>query len=338
MSVNVGVVGVGHHGIHHTRIYRELSGVELVGVVDTDRDRLQSVQEQYDVRTETNIADLLPDVDAVSVVVPTESHFDVTTQCLKSGTDVLVEKPMTRTLSEAEKITELAREKGAVLQVGHIERFNPAVRAFQDELRSTPRFVECHRLSPFRFRSADINVVLDVMIHDLDVLCSIVPGEVKDVESVAISVVTNYKDIANARLTFDSGCVVSLSASRISIKSLRKMRIFSEEAYYSLDFQEKELDVYEKPEILEELTEDQIKSYREQERQGELDTEELFKSYFDREEAVGDQKSEEPLKMELEEFTRSVRTKETPPVSGEDGLKVMKLASRIQNSWEESIP
>jgi predicted dehydrogenase len=238
-SLRVGVVGVGHLGRHHARIYSTLPSVSLVGVCDTDVIRGQAVADECRVSNFGDLGDLLSLVDAVSVAVPTSAHFAVVSNCLQRGCHVLVEKPIASHVWEGEQLVELAKAGGKILQVGHIERFNPIVELMRP-LVSRPGFIECHRLSPFQPRGTDVDVVRDLMIHDLDLLLSLGLGPILQVEARGLPVFTDLPDIANVRILFETGCLANLTASRISTGRLRKIRIYQRERYISVDFGGKE--------------------------------------------------------------------------------------------------
>ncbi|GBC81037.1 scyllo-inositol 2-dehydrogenase (NAD(+)) [bacterium HR10] len=300
----VAVIGVGRIGKEHVRIYTSLPEATLVGVCDTDRTRGEQIAAQYAVRYYADYRELLDRVDAVSIAVPTESHCEIACEFLKHGVAVLVEKPMARTLEEAERMIRWARETGALLQVGHLERFNPAVRALA-ALVFEPKFFEVHRLGEFTERSLDIDVVLDLMIHDLDILLSLVQADVRAIYAVGVPILTDRVDIANARLEFANGCVANVTASRISREKVRKLRIFQPNAYLSLDYTRQELEVYrlvtpsalgQRPRIVTERV------------------------------PVA---KDEPLRAQLQSFLRCVREGTPPLVSGEDGRKALALALRI---------
>lgn len=237
--LRVGVIGVGHLGRHHARIYQELPMVSLVGVVDINRSRGTTIGQEFGVPNFENLADLLPLVDALSVAVPTSAHYSVATTCLTHDCHVLVEKPITSHVWEGEKLVELARSKRKILHVGHIERFNPIIEVVRP-LIQTPGFIECHRLSPFQPRGTDVDVVRDLMIHDIDLLLSLGLGPIKEVEARGLPVFTAYPDIANVRILFESGCLANLTASRISTGRLRKIRLYQRDRYISVDFGVKE--------------------------------------------------------------------------------------------------
>src|SRR3990172_1876497 len=242
-NIRVAVIGVGHVGQHHARIYRELPGVELVGVVDIDRAKLQELSKSLGVAAFQDYRDMFGRVDAVSIAVPTVLHAPIARDCLERGLDILVEKPLAETLEEAEELTDLARPPGPILQVGHVERFNGAVRALQRMVK-TPGFIECHRLSPFPQRSTDVDVILDLMIHDIDIILSLVKSPVTQVYAVGVPVLTDRVDIANARIEFASGCVANVTASRVSVERVRKIRVFQPDTYISLDYASQEISLY----------------------------------------------------------------------------------------------
>lgn len=238
-SLRVGVIGVGHLGRHHARIYSTLSSVSLVGVCDIDIARGQMVADECGVTFFKDLDELRGLVDAVSVAVPTSAHFAVVTSCLQQQCHVLVEKPIASQVTEGEQLVGLAKSKGKILHVGHIERFNPIVELMRP-LVSQPGFIECHRLSPFQPRGTDVDVVRDLMIHDLDFLLSLELGPILQVEARGLPVFTDFPDIANVRIVFQNGCLANLTASRISTGRLRKIRIYQRERYISVDFGGKE--------------------------------------------------------------------------------------------------
>ncbi len=297
-KIKVGVVGAGHLGEHHVRIFRQLPGADLTGIVDTDRSRLKEIAQKYRTAAFRNCEELIAaGVEAVSIAVPTEHHFAAARLFLEKGINVLLEKPITRTVKEAEILLEIAKKKKIVFQIGHIERFNVAVKAL-NKLVKRPRFIEGHRLGPFPRRSTDINVILDLMIHDLDIVLSLVRSEVKSIQAVGVPILSPYEDIANARIAFKDGCVANLTVSRVSPERIRKIRIFQEDAYFSLDFQTKEISVYRK-----------------------------FKDKIVQEKIGPEEK--ESLKLELEHFLHCVSRKKSPLVSGEDARRVLEVALKI---------
>ncbi len=301
-SVRVAVIGVGALGRHHARILSQLPGVELTGVVDINEARAREIGGVVNAPWSINAAEMMGRVDAVTVAVPTESHLQVALPFLQRGTAVLVEKPLARDAREAQQMIEAAAASGAVLGVGHTERYNPAVEAVRP-LLDHPRFIEVHRLGTFPDRSLDIDVVFDLMIHDLDVVLSIVPSEVVAVEAVGVAVLTPKPDIANARLKFASGCIANITASRISKDRVRKIRIFQRDAYLSVDYASQEVERW--------------RLVKGNGRMPAIDGGKL------------DVVQEEPLKRELADFVAAARDKRAPGVTGGDGLRAVELAQRI---------
>jgi predicted dehydrogenase len=300
--VRVGVIGVGALGQHHARVYAGLSGVDLVGVHDADPSRAREVAERHGGRAFPTVEALLGEVRAVSVAVPTVDHHRLARQALEAGRDVLVEKPMTSTLEEADDLIALADERKAVLQVGHIERFNPATDVLKATVRE-PRFIEVHRLGSFSPRSLDVDVVLDLMIHDLDIVLCLDGSEAVQIDAVGVPVLTPKVDIANVRLRFASGLIANLTASRVSVDKVRKFRVFSPRTYISVDFTRREAQVARlkegeggRPQIATEKT------------------------------AAPDQ---EPLQRQLEGFVAAVRDRSRPVVPGSDGRRALALALAI---------
>ncbi len=322
--LRVGVVGVGHLGQHHARVYRELKETELVGVVDHDADRARSIARKLKTEWSTDPAFLCDRAQAVNVVVPTVFHHDVAMPFLERGISVLVEKPMTYRVEEAEALVAAAAAGGAKLQVGHIERFNPGFRALA-AYDLQPVFVECHRLSPFRFRSADVSVVFDLMIHDLDIIQCLFRSPVKRIEAVGVPVISQHEDIANARVVFENGCVANATASRVSLKTMRKIRIFAPNCYVTIDTEEGVAHFYRKKAGFDKVA-DRLKTAGNLAMLGELrklaynDLVEMEKIKLD---------SEEPLKAELASFARAVIEDRTPEVTGEDGVAAVRVAAAV---------
>lgn len=306
-KTRVGVIGVGHVGQHHARIYRELPGVELAGIADIDPARLQEVKRVAEAPVFQDYRELFGHVDGVSLAVPTHLHAQIARECLDRGVDVLVEKPMAQTLEEAEELTDLAKRRGRILQVGHVERFNGAVRALH-RIVKTPGFIECHRLSPFPQRGTDVDVILDLMIHDIDIILSLVKSPVSQVNAVGVPVLTDRVDISNARLEFASGCVANVTASRVSIERLRKIRIFQPDTYISLDYASQEITLFRR------LPPD-------------LASQPPQLPQIVREEVVVEK--EEPLRLQLMSFLSSVRERTRPEVSGEEAVEALRVASQI---------
>ncbi|HRI86925.1 MAG TPA: Gfo/Idh/MocA family oxidoreductase [Candidatus Hydrogenedentes bacterium] len=310
-TIRAGVIGVGHLGYHHARIYAALEGVQLVGVVDRSLEHAMRASADFGAPFFMDASELLAQgVDAVSVVVPTSAHKEVALQCIAAGVDVLVEKPIAATIDEAEAIVNAAAKHGRLVQVGHIERFNGAVVALMEAVKN-PRFIECHRLSPYPNRGDDVSVVLDLMIHDLEILLALVGSNVAQVDAVGVPVFSKFEDIANARIRFESGCVANVTSSRVSMEKMRKIRIFASDAYVSTDYSAQEVIVYRKKPI--ELTPDITPMEL-------IDIEPL------------EVHKEEPLKRELASFISCARDRSRPLVSGEDALAALRLAQRVVDS------
>jgi predicted dehydrogenase len=300
--VPVAVIGVGHLGSRHARVYAGHPDAHLVGVADILPDRAQQVAEEYGTSAVTDYRALLPRIRAASVAVPTVDHYRVTLELLEAGVDVLVEKPIAATIAEAEGMVEMARARGRILAVGHTERYNPAVGALLACV-GDPRFIEVHRLGVFIPRSLDIDAVLDLMIHDLDIVTKLVRSELTSVEAVGVPVLTERVDIANARLRFASGCVANLTASRISQTKVRKLRVWERQQYISVDYLHQQALRYQLVHV-----------------QGKVPE-------IRNEDAVHHR--EEPLKLELEDFLGAVIERREPQVSGEDGLRALGLATQV---------
>jgi len=244
-KLRAGVIGVGYLGTFHAQKYAAMEHVDLVGIVDADRDRAEKLAGQLGTRAYGSHRELLGNVDAVSVVVPTQDHYTVSMDFLENDVDVLIEKPITTTLEEADRLIERAEDRGLIIQVGHLERFNPAVVALEG-LVGTPRFIESHRLSIFKPRGIDVSVVLDLMIHDIDIILNFVKSDIRHIHAAGIPVITDEVDIANARLEFENGCVANVTASRVSMKNERKIRMFQQDAYISVDFANHDITIINK--------------------------------------------------------------------------------------------
>ena len=324
-KVKVGVVGVGHLGQHHLRVYSELLEAELVGVYDIDIAKAKVKAEQFHTKQFENLDDLLKQTDAVSLVVPTSSHFSVGERILRSGVSVLIEKPITETVKQAGKLIELAKEKDLVLQVGHIERFNPAFKAIKN-MKLEPKFIESHRLAPFASRGTDVAVILDLMIHDIDLILSLVNDNIKRIDAAGVSVITDREDIANARITFEKGCVANITASRISAQPLRKFRIFQKNSYISLDLLEKSAEIYRLVETEKAEKETQIDSVI-----GKLPWEIGKTIVYERPQI----EKEDMLTTEIKSFLWAVENESQPIVSGEEGKRALEVALRIVRKVNE---
>jgi len=310
MSLRIAVVGVGHLGRHHARLLSSLPGVQLSAVVDTNRARAEEIAQASGTRALFDARDLVGQVDAVTIAVPTELHRDIAMPFLEAGIGVLVEKPMARSLMEADELIAAAARANVVLAVGHTERFNPAVEAARP-LLVDPRFIEVHRLGTFPERSLDIDVVFDLMIHDLDVVLSLVRAEVESIEAVGVPVLTGRVDIANARVRFANGCIANLTASRISRDRVRKIRFFQPAAYLSIDYAAQKIELWRlvkgagpMPSI----------------EGGELPV-----------------TSEEPLKRELADFIDAVSSRRPPLVDGAQGRRALALAQQITDKMTTEL-
>ncbi len=298
-KINVGVVGVGHLGSLHSRVYSHLKSVNLVGVCDVDKKRAKKIGRRYKVWYFSDYKELFGKVQAVSIVVPTILHFKIAKDFLEAGVHVLVEKPITKTLEEADELIEIAKKNNLILQIGHIERFNPAVLAMESHLKS-PKFVEGQRMGPYhkKARVKDVGVVLDLMIHDIDIILALLKSEVKNIEVVRASSMADFEDMANVRIAFKNGAVCDITASRVTQEEVRKIRIFQEDSYIALDLLNHEANIFRKKDGI--IYKDRIKIKR-----------------------------KEPLKEELKSFINCVRNNERPIVSGKEGREALAVALAI---------
>ena len=301
-TLKAGVIGVGHLGQHHARLYASSPESQLVAVTDQSMERAQFIADRHGARAIQTVDELLGVVDVVSIAVPTSAHYAVAKSCLLAGKHVLVEKPIAVTSAEAHELVQLAKQKGCRLQVGHSERFNPVMQVMRPHI-GKPVFIECHRLSSFSDRGTDVDVILDLMIHDLDMVLSFGLGPVEDVQAAGVPVLSSTIDIANARIQFAGGCVANLTVSRVSTNKMRRLRLFQRDNYISIDFQT---------------------------RQGIIcrrDAKAGQRPAVEMEQVQGGE--EEPLKLQLESFLQAVRTGTRPVVSGEDGAAALDAAHRV---------
>jgi predicted dehydrogenase len=303
-KIKAAVVGVGYLGRFHAQKYAQIPGCELVAVVDGREEVRNAVAAEVRSRPVADYRELLGQVDAVSVVTPTPAHFEIADAFLSAGAHVLVEKPITETPAQARSLIARAAEKRRILQVGHLERFNAAILAAEPHLHS-PRFMECHRLAPFKERGTDVNVVLDLMIHDIDLVQSLAGSEIESIDAVGSPVFSGEIDIANARIRFANGCVANTTASRVSLKTERKLRIFEDAAYISLDLQQKILTLIRKRDAAPAPGQLPVSIEEANLEQGDA------------------------LKAEIESFLECIRNDRRPIVSGEDGLRALETAIRI---------
>ena len=336
MAVRIGVVGVGSLGKEHARIYAELAAtgrVQFVGVHDSAPDTARRIADKHRVPAFASVAELVNACDAVSIVTPTITHFELAQTLLRQQKHVLVEKPMTENGAQATELVRLAQENNSVLQVGHVERFNPVFKYLQT-VAIEPRFIETHRLSPFPARSTDIGVVLDLMIHDLDVVLAFVNSPVTRVDAVGIPVLSKSEDIANARLNFENGCIANLTVSRVAPERMRKIRVFSggtTPSYITLDYRDQQGFIYRLA------------------RDGEEESSLLKKLLASRDSTIVSKFAgkrivrepvpivkEEPLKLELQHFVSCVREKQTPMVSGESAKRALDLALEITRQVQQT--
>lgn len=328
-SVKVGVIGTGALGKEHARIYAELSKtgeIEFVGVYEINKALAEKIAEKYGVRAFASIDEIIKNCDAISVVTPTITHYEIAIKLLDSKKHVFVEKPMTDSVSKASEMVRLARSNGCVLQVGHVERFNPVYSFLQNYVKY-PRFIEAHRLSPFPARSTDIGVVLDLMIHDLDIVLAFVNSPVETFDAVGIPVLSALEDIANVRIHFKNGCIANLTASRISPERMRKIRVFSggdTPCYVSLDYRAQEGYLYRL--AREDETESSFLKKLIGARTSTIVSEFAGKRIVRQPVPI---EKEEPLKLELKHFVQCVKDKQSPVVSGESALHSLELAIEI---------
>lgn len=305
--VRAAVIGVGYLGAFHAEKYAGLPDVELVGVIDTDPARAAAVARTVGAPVLSGPDVLVGAIDCASIAVPTPAHYPIAATLLAHGIDVLVEKPITATLDEGRDLVELARRHGRILQVGHLERFNPAIRSLAGIL-ANPRFIECHRLAPFTERGTDVDVILDLMIHDLDVILSVVSGPLERVEAVGVPVLSERADIANARLRFAGGTIANVTASRVATKRERKIRFFQADTYVSVDYGDRT-----------------VRIFRRQGGPNGAPTIEGSEQHFS---------DADPLFDEIEAFVEAVRTRTTPLVDGITAVRAMEVAERIRSEME----
>ena len=302
-KIRVAVIGIGYLGEFHAEKYKANKNAELVAIVDTDRSRRDVVSKKLDVKSYSAYESIINEVDAVSIVVPTNLHYKVASYFISNNKHVLIEKPFASSVSEAKKLKKLASKRDIVLQVGHLERFNKAFVKLKNIVKN-PVFIECNRISPFKIRGTEVNVIMDLMIHDLDIVMSLNNSNIKNIQANGASVLTNKTDIANARITFENGCVCNLSASRISDKIERKMRVFQKNSYFSLDYQDCELDSYKK--VIS----------------GKIKRIEKNKNNFT---------NNDPLNEEIKSFIECIKKNKSPIVDAVDGIKALQYAIKISN-------
>ncbi len=302
-TIKIAVVGVGHLGSLHARIYSELDRVKLVGVVDNDFSRAKEIAGKYGCLAFKRLEDLPLEIEAASVVVPTDRHYEVAVALMERGCHLLVEKPITDNIITARELLRLAEKRSLLLQVGHVERFNTGILALEKIIKE-PRFIECHRNAPFQLRGTEVGVVLDLMIHDLDIILHLVASPVESLEAVGATVLSQHEDIANARIRFKNGCIANITTSRISPERLRKIRIFQDDAYISLDYMNRTGRIFQKQ--AGRIVDDPLPIIE-----------------------------GEPLKLELESFLEAVRLGGKPQVPAEDSLEALKVALEVTREVEK---
>ncbi|MDP8217912.1 MAG: Gfo/Idh/MocA family oxidoreductase [Candidatus Theseobacter exili] len=296
-KINAIVVGVGHLGKEHARVYSQLKGVHLAGVVDTDASRAREIAERLGTVAYTDLAAVPGPIDVASISVPTTLHYDVARALIQRDVHLLVEKPFMETLEQAQEISSTSRKRGLILQVGHIERFNPAFKTLDKHLRN-PKFIECHRLCMYNPRGTDVDVVMDLMIHDIDIILELVKSEVQEIRAVGVNVLSKTEDIANARLEFANGCVANITASRVSPENMRKIRVFKDDVYISLDYMKRHGLIYWKED--EKILHKEIPS------------------------APG-----EPIVLEIQHFIECVVNEKEPLVTATHGTRALEVAMQI---------
>jgi predicted dehydrogenase len=297
VSVKVGVIGIGYLGQHHARIYHEIEDTELIAVVDIDKKKADAFKEKYGCEAYTNYRDVFHKVDALSIVTPTASHYCIALDCLKAGKDILVEKPITLTVEEADELIAVSEKRGCILQVGHLERYNPAVLA-ASEMVKEPRFIESERLSPFLVRGTDVDVTLDLMIHDVDIIMSLISSPVKEIRAVGAEVLSDKIDVAKAWLAFENGCLALATVSRLAPEKQRRLKIFQKDSFISIDYQNSEI-----------------------------------KRHFRTKEGISfdvtTPENKEPLREELKDFISCVKERRRPRVSAVEGRAALKIVLEI---------
>lgn len=316
--MKIAVIGVGHLGKNHAKHLSKIPGCTLVGVADTNKPAAEEIAQLYNVKAYTDYKKVFRNVDAVSIATPTVAHYEIARKALAKSIHTFIEKPITTTVTEANKLISLSEKYKAVLQVGHIERFNPAFVAAREYLQN-PKFIECHRLSSFSFRSIDIDIVLDLMIHDIDIILSIVKSPVKKIDAVGVKIISEKNDLANARLIFENGCVANLTASRASDKAMRKMRIFTGTTYASIDFADKTASVYQSKGDLSTLASNPPPGFNPKEFMLDkfIDVRNLTINPADQ------------LEQELASFVEAIQNNKTPTVTGADGRDALAVCHKI---------
>ena len=324
-KTKIAVIGVGHLGKHHVEHLSNIKNVTLAGVYDIDRARAEGISKTFKIDCFNSIQDLLKNVDAVSIVTPTKNHKDVAELCIKAGKHVFIEKPITETVEEADTLIGLSKEHNTIIQVGHIERLNPALLPLEG-YELNPKFVEVQRLAPYMIRGSDIPVVLDLMIHDIDLILTLIPSPVKHIESTGVSIMTNSVDIANARITFENGATANLTSSRVAKDRVRKLKIFQEDLYITVDFLIGLTEIYRAMDA-DQNDPNAIMT-------APLETNGKHRQIFYEKPKIA---KTDALKMELINFVKSIKGEESPVVDGPAGRNALKIAIEIQNKILEDF-
>ena len=303
--INVGVIGTGSIGVHHARIFSDMEGLNLVGIADTDSAKAQETAAKYNCRAFSNYKELMDSADALSIAVPTTLHYEIGMDCLKHNKDILIEKPITTTIDEAGDIISEAKKRNLIVQVGHLERFNAGVSLISDMVEK-PQFIESQRLSPFLGRGTDVDVTLDLMIHDIDIILSLVNSEISDLRATGAKVLTEHIDVAHAWIEFENGCIAEAVTSRMASEKVRQLKVFQHNSYLALDYQRQEIECYTKK---DNTIGKEIKKPLEK----------------------------EPLREQLISFADCVKNRTRPIVSGHEGKEALKVALKISDSVNHSL-
>jgi predicted dehydrogenase len=325
-KVKIGVIGAGHLGKFHIKNLKEISNCQLVGFYDINEERAKEIEQEFDTKAFKSMDELLNNVDAVTIVVNTKYHYEVAKQCLNAGKHIFLEKPITETIEQAEELVKIAKDLGLKIQVGHIERFNPGLLSLQ-KYPLNPAYIQSERLAPFNPRGTDVSVVLDLMIHDIDLVLSLIKRPIVDIRASGVEIISGQIDIATARIEFDNAAVANITASRISQKRVRKMRIFQKDAYIVIDFNQGISEIIS-------LQENQSVANPEAICYGELELNNNKKYvYFEQSPKI----EVNAMKYELEAFVNAIRKEEEVVVTGEEGLRALKVANEIIEKIYQSI-
>ncbi|MBM4166065.1 MAG: Gfo/Idh/MocA family oxidoreductase [Ignavibacteria bacterium] len=323
-KTNIAVIGVGHLGSLHAKMLAEISSANFVGVFDVDEQKRNDIAMKYNVRAFPSLNELFETVNAVTIAANTRFHFEIAKLALQNGIHCFIEKPITTMPNEAEELITLARKNNCKIQVGHIERFNPAILAIE-KYDVKPMFIEAHRLAQFTARGADVAVVLDLMIHDIDIILSLVKSDVAQIDANGVAVVSDSVDIANARIKFENGCVANVTASRISQQKMRKMRMFQHDAYISVNFSENNAEVFR-------LVDEHFQMQSRMMKLGAIDSGKYQRNIIFEQPEIPQLN---PLKVELEEFVKCIQQNTEPKVTAEEGKQALVVASEILSRIDE---